>query len=438
MKSTVILSAFIFLLICMCPEAGFNQSILQRAKQKIKQRSDAKVDKSIDDALDKAEGKKPNEKRNGNDDVKDEKVKTEENQDKDNVKDNSNATDKLAYNSKYDFVPGEKIIAYENFDRAEIGDFPTNWNTNSGAEIVTLNNLEGKWLKIGKKGVFHPEFINNLPENFTLEFDVGVNNADYFSPLSLNLANLIKPEDFQEYAYLVSLTPQHAVHLEFKAASKISPANSKLIAGRSGTPSINNSVDYSVWDINQNKFAHISLWRQAQRLRVYLNGQKIWDSPRAFDAATKYNAVTFAFYGPYNDEDYYLLSNLRLAIGAPDTRNKLLNEGRFITRGILFDVNSDKIKPESAGVLKEIGTILKENPSVKIKIVGHTDSDGDNNSNLELSKRRAASVKNYLSENFNVPSDNMQTDGKGESEPADKNTTAEAKANNRRVEFIKL
>ncbi len=41
------------------------------------------------------------------------------------------------------------------------------------AEVVTVDSKEGKWLKIGEKGVFHPEFITNLPENFTLEFDLG-------------------------------------------------------------------------------------------------------------------------------------------------------------------------------------------------------------------------------------------------------------------------
>ncbi|MEJ7674299.1 MAG: OmpA family protein [Chitinophagaceae bacterium] len=96
------------------------------------------------------------------------------------------------------------------------------------------------------------------------------------------------------------------------------------------------------------------------------------------------------------DKDRFLISNLKLAVGAPDTRNKLITEGKFVTRGILFDINSDKIKPESYGAIKDIATVLKENADVKVKIVGHTDSDGDDNSNLELSKRRAASYKNCI------------------------------------------
>ncbi|MFN2440490.1 MAG: toll/interleukin-1 receptor domain-containing protein, partial [Chitinophagaceae bacterium] len=226
----------------------------------------------------------------------------------------------LSYTSKYDFVQGDKIIAYEDFKSVNLGDFPLKWNTNASAQVVTVDNMKGKWLKIGEKSIFHPEFITNLPENFTFEFDLGVNNANYFSPLCLNIANLKKPEDFVDYAYLVSIRPEHAVHLEFSAANAINDGVSKLVTGKMGVTTINNAINYKVWDVSKNNVAHISLWRQNQRLRVYLNGEKIWDSPRAFEAPGKYNAITFAFYGPYGKEDYYLLSNIRLAVGAPDTR----------------------------------------------------------------------------------------------------------------------
>ena len=139
-----------------------------------------------------------------------------------------------------------------------------------------------------------------------------------------------------------------------------------------------------------------------------------------------------------NDVDRYLVNNIKLAVGVPDTRNKLITEGKFVTRGILFDVNSDKIKPESYGVLKDIANVLTENSTVKVKIIGHTDADGSDADNLTLSKNRAASVKTSLVKDFGIDAARLETDGKGESQPIDKNTTAEGKANNRRVEFIKL
>lgn len=70
--------------------------------------------------------------------------------------------------------------------------------------------------------------------------------------------------------------------------------------------------------------------------------------------------------------------------------------------------------------------------------MGHTDSDGDDKSNLDLSKRRAASVKNVLVKDFGVDASRIETDGKGEGAPVAKNDSAVNKALNRRVEFIKL
>ena len=77
----------------------------------------------------------------------------------------------------------------------------------------------------------------------------------------------------------------------------------------------------------------------------------------------------------------------------PDMRNKLITEGKLVSYGIYFDVNKDVVKPESYGTLKSIADVLTENAGVKVKIVGHTDADGDNAANLDLSKRRAAAVK---------------------------------------------
>jgi OmpA-OmpF porin, OOP family len=430
---------FVAIVMCFALCLSFNSSsaqILDRIKNKVKQRGDQKVDKTVDKGLDEVEnGTKVKKDGDGDTKVKNAdgtKVKTDA--------DGSKERDQqMTFNSKYDFVPGENVMAFEDFSRAEIGDFPTRWNTNATAEVVTINNKEGKWLKIAKEGVFHPEFITNLPENFTIEFDLAVNPEWKGTHMAVNFANLNKPSDFTDYYHYVSWRGNHAVHLTFRPGynSTNPKAQSRILAGSTGNHTVNNDVEFKVWDNGNNNFAHIAMWRQSQRLRVYVNGEKIWDIPRAFDAPSKYNAVTFGMQGSNNSDDYMLLGNLRLAVGAADTRNKLMTEGKFVTRGILFDVNSDKIKPESSGALKDIANVLKENAGVKVKIVGHTDSDGDDKANMTLSEKRAAAVKNHLVKEYGIDETSLTTEGKGESELADKNPTPEGKANNRRVEFIK-
>lgn len=424
-------------------EAQFIKRMADRAKNRMEQKAGEKVDKGVDEAVDPKKKEKKSSSGKEEQPVSDNDAQPTANDESSSSQTESapekNAT--LQTYSKYDFVPGDKVIAYEDFANAEIGDFPTRWNTNATGEVVTVSGKEGKWLKINKEGVLHPEFITELPENFTLEFDLGVNDKWNSWPFNLNIAKLKSAEEFAEYGNYVQWQGDHAVHINFKPAigSSGTDGNSNLVIGKDGNHQVNNHVEILNWSNSDKKFAHVSIWRQKQRLRVYVNGEKIWDIPRGFDATASYNAITFANQGAYHtNNDFYLLSNIRLAIGSPDTRNKLITEGKFVTRGILFDVNKDEIKPESYGTLKDIANVLKENADVKVKIIGHTDADGEESANLELSKKRAAAVKATLNRDFGIDESRMQTDGKGESQPADKNDSALGKANNRRVEFVKL
>ena len=173
---------------------------------------------------------------------------------------------------------------------------------------------------------------------------------------------------------------------------------------------------------------------------MWINETKVFDVPKGIDTSYKMNQLFFKVGRTnYKEEQYGIyISNIKMATGLPDTRHKLIDEGKFSTTGILFDVNSASIKPESYGVVKEIAGVLKENSSVKIKVSGHTSSEGDDNADLELSKKRAVAVKDLLVSEFAIDNANIETDGKGETEPAADNSTKEGKEQNRRVEFIKL
>ena len=96
-----------------------------------------------------------------------------------------------------------------------------------------------------------------------------------------------------------------------------------------------------------------------------------------------------------------MISNIRIAVGAPDTRNKLLTEGKLVTYRIYFDVNKDEVKPESYGTLKDIAAVLNEVPDVKVKIVGHTDSDGQYAANQDFPKLRIIYIQSSIYETSN-------------------------------------
>ena len=434
------------------------KDIGNRIKQRTEQRANQKVDQTIDKGLDQVDNsakdatKKKDTSGNANNNNGSNKQTDPANHTTANNTTNSpDANTQVGKNaddagfktySKFDFVPGDKVIAYDDFSKDAIGDFPVTWNTNSSGEVVTSSGQQGHWLMVRKPGRYIPEYIKDLPDNFTFDYDVICNEkfSFYSPPFSIFFLTGKNGKEALEYSF---------IPLDKRSGVKIGvhPANAGSSGGtvyaesfEDGASVIKNQVNTTQFNSNTGKTKlHVSVWRQKQRLRVYVNEEKAYDLPRAFPANKNYSTVLFELWGDMNnDNDRYIFGNIKLSVGAPDTRTKLITEGRFVTSGILFDVNSDKIKPESYGVMKDIGNVLAENSSVRVKIIGHTDSDGSDADNLALSKKRAESVKASLTKDFGIDAARLETDGKGESQPVDKNTTAEGKANNRRVEFIKL
>ncbi|MBK6977422.1 MAG: OmpA family protein [Cytophagaceae bacterium] len=327
--------------------------------------------------------------------------------------------------SKFDFITGEKVVFYDDFTNDNIGDFPANWNTNGSGEIVTSEKLEGRWLKITKQGYLIPEVKDNFTENYTVEFDI-------FS---------LEPFQGQLFAttiYLLSadlLNPQGGAQ-PGKAGLRIRLENERIGWNNwSEAREWGGDEGVAAYNFDAEQKFHFAFWFQKQRVRLYINNSKVLDLPRGLNSGYTYNIFRI---DSDSEEIIPMIANYRMAVGLPDMRNKLLTEGKLISYGILFDVNSDKLRPESQPVIKEIGTVLKDNPTVKIKIIGHTDADGVDAANLDLSKRRSLSVKNELVDTYKIEAARIETDGKGESQPLAPNDSAINKAKNRRVEFVKL
>ena len=331
--------------------------------------------------------------------------------------------------SKFDFIPGEKVIFFDDFIQDNVGDFPSLWNTNGSAEVVTTNLFPGHWMKFATRNAVWTDSLLQLPDNYTIEFDV--------IPA--------RGENQQMAGYMVRLL-QSVNARAFDYGSAPGKAGFKLLYEYFGRPSYSTHIndpegrglnlsgykeDKQFYQKLDQKY-HMSFWVQKARVRVYLNENKLFDLPRAFPLPSiKIDRLRF-------EDGAALISNVRIAVGNPDMRSKLITEGKLVTYGIYFDVNSDKVKPESYATIKSIADILKENPGVKIKIIGHTDADGNDAANLDLSKRRAASVKSELVGTFKIDATLIETDGKGESQPVAPNNTPANKALNRRVEFIKI
>ena len=124
-----------------------------------------------------------------------------------------------------------------------------------------------------------------------------------------------------------------------------------------------------------------------------------------------------------------------LAQNIPGAKVERVGEGIHVTfeSGLMFDFDSDRIRQEAATNLRNLASSLGEYPNTDLLIVGHTDSDGSDSYNWNLSERRAASAANYLATQ-GVARTRLRTAGRGETEPVTSNDTDAGRQQNRRVE----
>lgn len=416
MKTLKFLFVLIFCLGIFSVEGQIN--IKDKLKRQTNNRANKNVDQGINKGLDAVEnGVKDlfKKKKDGQDSTTVENQTTQE-----STKDSKQS---LKAYSNYDFVAGDKVLLYEDFSQDAVGDFPALWTTNKSGEVNTLNIAPGNWLNLNAtEGNWW--FLKQIefPKNFIVEFDV------------------VPKKGAPRYAVGIAMYGENG----FKEMSDPYSCSTGLIINiaksgweshglKSGNPKI--SGNSALNTVEEEKVNHVIIWVQNRRVRIYHKGEKVLDMPTNLYDGSKFTRFGFLLYRGASSSSY--VSNIKITTASPDTRNKLLTEGKLVTYGIYFDVNKDVVKPESYGTLNDIAKILNEVPDVKVKIVGHTDADGQDAANMDLSKRRAASVKAELAKTFGVNADRLVTDGMGESQPVAPNDTPSNKALNRRVEFIK-
>lgn len=405
---------------------GFVNKVKNKLNQKVNQRVDTKVDKAIDKNLDEIEGKTPG---TGNP----------------STAPAANAKKQepgVVSFSRYDFVPGEKILYSEDFAREAIGELPLGWNSTGKGTVVTLDAIPGNWLKMNQNSFYLSSNKNSFDKNFTVEFDLLLQFTYDNYTFPLLTFGLLSSGDLEttDNSLLSNQRQFQAAEILLRPATNGGSMASLLTAVEKTNYFKSQDQQLALLDANYNRSIHVSMQAQQSRFRIWMNGEKIFDVPKALDSTYLFNQLFFKIHssGYRDDQLGFYVSNIKVATGLPDTRHKLIEEGTFSTTGILFDLNSASLQPASYGVLKEIATVLKENPTIKVKIIGHTSSDGDDKANMDLSKKRAAAVKDALIKEYAVDASMLETDGKGETAPVADNKLKEGKMQNRRVEFIKL
>ena len=312
-----------------------------------------------------------------------------------------------------------------------MGDFPSKWNTNGSGEVVTVGDLPGKWYSVANRSLTIPNLGTQLPEDFTIEFDLKVVNLSRNTGSGAVLSIYLSETDgltTNENNALANLNFCQYIAIGVRVDNNF----------RGDPAPIQNTLQQDLRQLYQD-VVHVSIAVNKNRYRLWLNENKIADLPQFIVKPELINYLKFYVNGidKQKRQEQVLISNLKIAEGGVDLRRKLMSEGKISTNGILFNSGSADILPQSMGIIRQISQVLNQDGSIQLNIVGHTDSDGSDESNMTLSKNRAEAVKKALVSVYGISPDRLTSEGKGETEPVADNTSAQGKAQNRRVEFIK-
>jgi outer membrane protein OmpA-like peptidoglycan-associated protein len=311
--------------------------------------------------------------------------------------------------ANYDFVPGDQVLFVEDLEGDRVGDFPRRLEFVQGNMQVVEWNGERYLQSTGRFSAFNMPLPETLPDRFTVEFDLTTGAAHYTVTLYTEdhdvkdwYGNRYEGSYFRfnQHPGVVGAGPESTVQT-FELRDEVVPVRIQ--------------VDGSY-------------------VKVYLDERRISNIPNA--VIRRGDAVQLRLEGSPEEPSY--VGNIRIAAGGGDLYDDLLASGRVATQGILFDLDSDTIRPESTPTLEEIARMLRDHPELRLAIEGHTDASGNADHNRELSRRRAEAVRMYLVDNYSVEPNRLEAAGFGPTRPIADNETPEGRQQNRRVELVVL
>jgi len=322
---------------------------------------------------------------------------------------------------KAEFLPGEKTVFFDDFSDMAGDDAPPHWKIRGATPELRVAGSTRELALIGDRYDIYPN-ITGLPKNFTMEMDMlceeqkagivdGCGSVNYY---------FHSKSGREEWLFKIWIGMDRVTE------------DKKAVEWRIGLWDAKEALGQKTLITEWNKPVKVAMWVQNGRVRFYINGDRIFDFNQVEVGEIASLDMNF-----WTGDKTMAIRRVRFAESAPDFSQTITSSGKFVTHGILFDTDSDRVKPESAAVIQSIAKGLMQATDLNFEIDGHTDSTGNAAHNMDLSKRRAEAVKSILVSQFSIDAGRLTTAGFGSSKPIDSNSTSEGKANNRRVEFVR-
>ena len=313
----------------------------------------------------------------------------------------------------YDFVPGSRVIFFTDYADDQVGNFPKRLVFKTGnMEVAELDGH--RFLRATTPSVFAIPLPEALPAKFTIEIEV-INRPSLDGVAFQLQGALLWSRDGKTST--IGWGIGGVSLLGGGGGETLYPYNSTLATRYRG------------------KSAELRVLGDGEYIKAYLDEKRFVNIPNANFGRTTSLLLSL---DARSDENPLYIGRIRIAESGKSIYDVLAATGRVATQGILFDTGSDRIKPESAPTLKEIGAMLTAHPELKLSVEGHTDNVGIAAANLTLSEARANAVTAALVKDYGIEATRLTAKGLGSTKPASLNTTAEGRQNNRRVELVRL
>jgi OmpA-OmpF porin, OOP family len=318
--------------------------------------------------------------------------------------------------ANYDFVPGSRTIYFTDFTDDQVGNFPKRLTFKTGQmEVVELDGGQ-RALKASSASELLIPLPEVLPQKFTIELDV-INRDS--RGVAANTFELTGGNAWNDTKFTVVGWGHNGFSL----------------TGGGMQP-----MDVNANEAHRDRYvghpASFRMLGDGPALKLYADEKRIANIPTA--GFQRGRTLALYLQGRDDEKNAVYVTRIRVAESNKDIYDELSASGRWTTQGILFETGKSDLKPESTPTLKAIAAALKGHPDLKVEIQGHTDNVGSAASNMTLSQARADAVKAALQADYAIDAGQLTAKGYGDTKPMGKNTTPEGRANNRRVEIVKL
>lgn len=309
--------------------------------------------------------------------------------------------------SRYDYIPGQQVLFYDDFSGDQVGGAPQVWKVAEGGQAEVMKQGEKFWLHARKESTISPTQLKLSPQ-FTLEMDFFILNEGYSGRYRVDFIGSNK----EEWAS-ITIEP---FSIFFSMSSGLT--FEKPVELRTGVH-------------------RLAVQADGGGFKCYVDHWQVLNIPKTGSFAATQIEIFMPGPGDEENDDKCMLTDFCVAQGPTSLQNQLSASGKIVAYGIYFKSKIGALLPSSTPTLKQLAELLQADASLNFSIECHDNELPDAGENGKLSEARAEAIKDLLVENYRIPSNRLSIKGWGETRPLVEVGTVDGNKMNRRVEFIR-